>query len=98
MRRAAVSRPKSWRSTPAAYRRSCRPGAGPPGPPCYDLSPSRQGPRTLDQPPRPKVARPARNAMTTSAPAAPRIAPPQVHELLGRHMLVDGYRLVMDLE
>ena len=36
--------------------------------------------------------------MSTSTPAATQVSPHDVHEILGRHMLVDGYRLVIDLE
>lgn len=35
--------------------------------------------------------------MSTSALSSPRIAASEVHNVLARHMLVDGYRLVMDL-
>ena len=36
--------------------------------------------------------------MSTTTPATTQISPHEVHEVLGRHMLVDGYRLVIDLE
>jgi L-lysine 6-transaminase len=36
--------------------------------------------------------------MTTTSKPAGRIAPDRVHETLGKHMLVDGYDMVLDLE
>jgi L-lysine 6-transaminase len=36
--------------------------------------------------------------MKDSRPRAPRLAPSDVHASLGRHMLVDGYDIVLDLE
>jgi L-lysine 6-transaminase len=36
--------------------------------------------------------------MSTTAPTAPRVSPREVHDVLKRHMLVDGYHLVQDLE
>ena len=36
--------------------------------------------------------------MPTSTPTAGHVSPQEVHDVLGRHMLVDGYRLVIDLE
>ena len=36
--------------------------------------------------------------MSTIAPTAPRVSPREVHDALKRHMLVDGYHLVQDLE
>jgi len=49
---------------------------------------------------RPRAARPAVASGRRAAPAhqAPRIAPDAVHGVLGRHMLVDGYDLVLDLD
>ncbi len=36
--------------------------------------------------------------MSTATPTTAQVSPHEVHEILGRHMLVDGYRLVIDLE
>jgi L-lysine 6-transaminase len=47
---------------------------------------------TLGTASKPRAARPAPTAR------APRIAAANVHDVLGRHLLVDGYDLVLDLE
>ena len=36
--------------------------------------------------------------MSTTAPIAPHVSPREVHDVLKRHLLVDGYHLVQDLE
>ena len=36
--------------------------------------------------------------MSTTAPIAPQVSPRDVHDVLKRHMLVDGYHLVQDLD